>query len=151
VCSFNSLFSYSTFPLDYSDISNTEVVTAWAAGCSWSEALQISGTSPGDLARTLSRVLDAVRQLGNLPYVAIRRRRSSHDDVAVVSPGIHAEVRRLCREAAQAINRYPVKDPLAFETPVEDEEELEQDEEELEQDEEELEQDEDFDTDDDDD
>jgi hypothetical protein len=33
-----------------------------------------------------------------------------------VSPGIHPEVRRLCRDAARAINRYPVKDPLPFDT-----------------------------------
>ena len=38
--------------------------------------------------------------------------------------GIHPEIRRLCRDAARAINRYPVKDPLPFDT---DEEELEDD------------------------
>jgi hypothetical protein len=32
------------------------------------------------------------------------------------SHGIHPEVRRLCRDAARAINRYPVKDPLPFDT-----------------------------------
>ena len=36
--------------------------------------------------------------------------------VATVSRGIHPQVRRLCRDAARAINRYPVKDPLVFET-----------------------------------
>jgi hypothetical protein len=34
--------------------------------------------------------------------------------VETVSRGIHPEVRRLCRDAAKAINRYPVKDPLVF-------------------------------------
>jgi hypothetical protein len=38
------------------------------------------------------------------------------ETVKVVSHGIHPEVRRLCRDAARAINRYPVKDPLPFET-----------------------------------
>lgn len=87
------------------------MVTAWADGCTWAEALQISGLSPGDLARTLSRVLDAVRQLGNLPYRPLRR-----DDMQMASipGGLHPDIRRLCRQAAQAINRYPVKDPLAF-------------------------------------
>ena len=33
--------------------------------------------------------------------------------------GIHPDVRRLCREAVQALNRYPVKDVLAME-PTED-------------------------------
>ena len=86
-------------------------MTEWAAGCSWNEALAVSGLPAGDLARTLSRVLDAVRQLGNLPYTPIRR--DSHSEAG--SPGIHPEIRRLCREAARAINRYPVKDLLAFE------------------------------------
>lgn len=94
-------------------MSNCEVVTAWAAGCSWSEALEISGSPPGDLVRTLSRVLDAVRQLGNLPFTPVRKS-DVNGDVAFVSPGIHPDIRRLCREAAKSINRYPVKDPIAF-------------------------------------
>jgi superfamily II RNA helicase len=36
------------------DLSNFEVVSAWANGCSWSEALEISGAAPGDLTRILS-------------------------------------------------------------------------------------------------
>jgi DSHCT (NUC185) domain len=96
------------------------VVTAWAAGCSWSEALQISGSPPGDLARVLSRVLDAVRQFGNLPFMPVRRRDfDGIMEVETVSRGLDPQIRRLCREATRAINRYPVKDPLAFETPEE--------------------------------
>lgn len=105
-----------------SDISNCEVVTAWTAGCSWEEAINLSGLAPGDLARTLSRVLDAVRQLGNLPFTPIRK--EDYDDsvgIAAVSPGLDPILRRLCREASRAINRYPVKDPLAFETTEDDE------------------------------
>ena len=102
------------------DISFVSVVTAWANGCSWNEALSLSGLPPGDLVRTLSRVLDAVRQLGNLPYEPIRK-----GDFGVggqrVSLGIHPQVRRLCREAAIAIDRYPVKDPMSFETSVDPE------------------------------
>lgn len=87
------------------DISNCEVVTAWASGCSWQEALRISGQSPGDLARTLSRVLDAVRQMANLPFQPVRN---------IPMAGLHADLRHACRKAAREMNRYPVKDPLAF-------------------------------------
>jgi hypothetical protein len=38
----------------------------------------------------------------------------STSTVETMSRGIHPEVRRLCRDAAKAINRYPVKDPLVF-------------------------------------
>lgn len=95
------------------DISNCIVVTAWAEGCNWQEALELSGLPPGDLARTLSRVLDAVRQLGNLPYIPVRKSSSSngHENQ---SPGIDPTIRLLCREASRAINRYPVKDTFMF-------------------------------------
>jgi DSHCT (NUC185) domain len=99
----------------YSDISNCEVVTAWAAGCSWSEAVEISGSPPGDLARILSRVLDAMRQFGGLPFSPIRRQDFEKQSQAEISSrGLDQEVRRLCREATRAINRYPLKDPLSF-------------------------------------
>lgn len=106
-----------------SDISNVEVVTAWAEGCSWSEALEISGSPPGDLARILSRVLDATRQFGNLPFSAMRKgdMEGSTSSIQTESRGIHPEVRRLCRDAAKAINRYPVKDPLVFASDDDDE------------------------------
>eukprot|EP00977_Amphora_coffeiformis_P001920 scaffold362_cov176-Amphora_coffeaeformis.AAC.46 len=99
------------------DISNVEVVTAWADGCTWNEALRLSGgLPPGDLARTLSRVLDAVRQLGNLPFTPVRKEDMQNDEnVRRPSRGIHPDVRRLCRNAAAAINRYPLKDPFSFE------------------------------------
>lgn len=106
------------------DVSNCEVVTAWAAGCTWSEALEISGSPPGDLARTLSRALDAVRQLGNLPFRALRKA-DFYSATGTVSRGLHPEIRNLCRDAARAINRYPVKDPLQF-AEIEEEEEIEE-------------------------
>jgi hypothetical protein len=77
----------------------------------------MSGSPPGDLARILSRVLDAMRQFGGLPFAPIRR-----DDfekqtrIETVSRGLDQEVRRLCRDAARAINKYPLKDPLSFAT-----------------------------------
>ena len=94
-----------------------EVVTAWADGCTWNEALRLSGgLPPGDLARTLSRVLDAVRQLGNLPFTPVRKEDMQNgENVRRPSRGIHPDVRRLCRNAAAAINRYPLKDPFSFE------------------------------------
>lgn len=102
-------------------MSNSEVVTAWADGCTWTEALQISGLPPGDLARILSRALDALRQLGNLPYTPVRRKSFS-------SPGIHPDIRNLCRDAARKINRYPVKDPLfVVSDDVDDDEIIEED------------------------
>ena len=112
------------------DVSNCAVVTAWASGCTWSEALAISGSPPGDLARNLSRVLDAVRQLGNLPYRALRKEDFADVDgdsaalMESLSRGLHPEIRTLCRDAARAINRYPVKDPLQF-AEIADEEEIE--------------------------
>jgi hypothetical protein len=45
----------------------------------------------------------------------------STSSVQTESRGIHPEVRRLCRDAAKAINRYPVKDPLVFASDEEDE------------------------------
>jgi superfamily II RNA helicase len=102
------------------DITNCEVVTAWTNGCTWSEAVQISGAAPGDLARTLSRALDAVRQFGNLKYKPVRKSDVTNDDDGnavirqSVSAGFNPEIRRLCRDAAKAMNRYPLKDPLPF-------------------------------------
>ena len=106
------------------DVSNCAVVTAWASGCTWNEALAISGSPPGDLARNLSRVLDAVRQLGNLPYRALRKEDFEGDEAmhAALTRGIHPEIRSLCRDAARAINRYPVKDPLQFAEIADDDE-----------------------------
>lgn len=98
------------------ELSNCEVVTAWAGGCTWNEALEISGAAPGDLVRTLSRALDTLHQLGNLPFSPVRASDMDGETVKTVSHGIHPEVRRLCRDAARAINRYPVKDPLPFDT-----------------------------------
>lgn len=76
--------------------------------------MEISGLPPGDLARTLSRVLDAVRQLGNLPF-APARRQTFNSLRPIASQGLDPTVRKLCRDASLAINRYPVKDPFAFE------------------------------------
>jgi hypothetical protein len=99
------------------ELSACEVVTAWASGCSWNDALVISGAAPGDLVRTLSRALDALRQLGNLPYIPAR---AVNGIARFEASGIHPKVRSLCRDAANAMDRYPVKDMLPF-----DEDELE--------------------------
>ena len=92
-----------------------KVVTEWAAGCSWSEALEISGSAPGDLVRTLHRALDALRQFGNLPVNPARAVGRDSGVKQEASPGIHPDIRRLCKDAASAMDRYPVKDPLPFE------------------------------------
>jgi hypothetical protein len=101
------------------DLSTCEVVTAWAEGCSWNDALEMSESAPGDLARMFGRVLDTLRQLNRLPFTPIRA--SNMDGTRKsISPGIHPEIRRLCRDAAKSINRYPVKDPLPFDTDPEE-------------------------------
>lgn len=106
------------------ELSTCEVVTAWTEGCSWSESLELSGLAPGDLVRTLHRVLDALRQIGNLP---INPERPMSTVPLKESPGIHPTIRRLCREAAAAMDRYPVKDPLPFDEEDSDEEENSED------------------------
>ena len=101
------------------ELTSCDVVTAWADGCTWNEALEMSGGAPGDLARTLNRALDGLRQIGNLPYHPVR---ATITATQTASCGIHPDIRRLCREAARAMDRYPVKDPLPF---TEDEVEIE--------------------------
>ena len=115
VCEVDEDVATSVCPLD---LTTCHVVTQWAAGCSWNEALEMSGLQPGDLARVLHRVLDALRQFGALPY---RPARSSDSNV---SAGLHPDIRRLCRDAATAMDRYPLKDPL----PLSDDEDIEEEE-----------------------
>ncbi|CAJ1906663.1 unnamed protein product [Cylindrotheca closterium] len=103
------------------DVTHCEVVTQWAEGCTWSEALEMSGAAPGDLTRIIGRALDAVRQFGSLKYTPLRKSDTGDAIVDPFSRGIHPELRRKCREAAKAMNRYPVKDPLPFEAEAEDE------------------------------
>jgi superfamily II RNA helicase len=119
------------------DLATVEVVTAWASGCTWAEALEISGSAPGDLARMLGRVLDALRQIGNLSFAPVRLADVDEDGIMKTSLGVTSEIRDLCRDAARAMNRYPVKDPLPFdidssevEADFAEEEEMEQQEEE---------------------
>jgi hypothetical protein len=101
------------------DLSHCEVVTAWANGCTWDEALAMSEVAPGDLVRIIGRATDAVRQFAALPFYAVRKTDLDPSGMGGVDPlsrGIHPEVRRLCREAAIEMNRYPVKDPFPFDT-----------------------------------
>jgi len=105
------------------DLSHCEVVTAWANGCTWNEALEISGAAPGDLTRIIGRATDAVRQVGALKFNPVRKKDLNPAESGAVDPlsrGIHPEVRRLCREAAKEMNRYPVKDPLPFDVEVDE-------------------------------
>lgn len=67
--------------------------------------------------------MDGLRQIGALKYNPLRKKDFSQGDGEWVDPfsrGIHPEIRRLCREAAREMNRYPVKDPLPFEVTEED-------------------------------
>lgn len=99
------------------DVSNCQLVTGWASGRSWSQVLDESGGgAPGDVARTLSRVLDALRQFGNLEYIPVRLR--------TAGVNLHPDIRKACQEAAFAINRFPVKDPLCLEVVLPDGEDV---------------------------
>jgi hypothetical protein len=103
------------------EVTNCEVITAWADGCTWNEALEMSGAAPGDLIRIIGRAMDAVRQFGGLKFNPLRKKDTNGE--VIVDPfsrGIHPEIRRLCREAAKGMSRYPVKDPLPFEAEEED-------------------------------
>jgi hypothetical protein len=70
--------------------------------------LDLSGLSPGDLIRTLHRALDALRQIASLTYNPVR----PLTKIQTEAFGIHPEILKLCREAAFAMDRYPVKDTL---------------------------------------
>ena len=118
------------------ELGTCEVVTAWASGCSWNEALELTGSpaAPGDLVRVLHRALDALRQIGNLPVNAVRSMNAGAGIVQSESPGIHPDIRSLCRDAASAMDRYPVKDPLPFDEDDEDDEDEDEDDDEDEKD-----------------
>lgn len=84
--------------------------------------MEMSGLAAGDLARTLSRVLDALRQLGNLPYDPLRRSDVEIEHQFGRAPrGLDPRLKETCREACGEINRYPLKDSLLFDEDEEDE------------------------------
>ncbi len=102
------------------ELNACDVVTRWAAGDSWSDVLLMSGAAPGDLVRTLSRCLDALKQLGNVPYVPARGFHGDGVTVITEATGLHPKIRALCREAAAEMDRYPVKDIMPFEEDTEE-------------------------------
>ena len=53
-----------------------------------------------------------LRQLENLPINPARS--TGVDSIYKETPDIHPDIRRMCREAAQSMDRYPVKDHLPF-------------------------------------
>lgn len=105
------------------ELNSCDVVTRWAAGDSWSEVLEMSGTAPGDLVRTLSRCLDALKQLGNVPFIAARGFDGDGVTIRTEASGLHPRIRALCREAAAEMDRYPVKDIMPFEEATEEDSE----------------------------
>lgn len=68
--------------------------------------MELSGAAPGDLVRTLSRALDALRQLANTPFVPARGTDGDGVTVRLESSGIHPRIRALCREAASEMDRF---------------------------------------------
>ena len=105
------------------ELSSCDVVTAWASGASWSEVLTLSGAAPGDLVRTLSRALDALRQIANLPYIPAR---GLDGEVQLEASGVHPRIRSLCKEAVLEMDRYPVKDDFPFQEGNEEDEDMEE-------------------------
>jgi len=55
---------------------------------------------------------------------AVRSTDASAGIVQMESPGIHPDIRSVCRDAANAMDRYPVKDPLPFDDDDEEEEDI---------------------------
>ena len=97
------------------ELNSCDVVTRWAAGDSWSDVLLMSGAAPGDLVRILSRCLDALKQLGNVPYIPARGFDGDGVTIRTEASGLHPKIRALCRDAAAEMDRYPVKDIMPFE------------------------------------
>eukprot|EP00956_Cyclotella_meneghiniana_P008802 scaffold12069_cov45-Cyclotella_meneghiniana.AAC.2 len=106
------------------ELTSIDVFTAWASGESWSECLTMSGLAPGDLVRILSRALDALRQIANLPYIPAR---GLDGTLQVESVGVHPTIRSLCKKAVVEMDRYPVKDDFPFQQNESDESEEDQD------------------------
>jgi superfamily II RNA helicase len=104
------------------------VVTAWASGASWNDVLEMSGAAPGDLVRTLSRALDALKQIANLPYIPAR---GLDGAVQFEACGVHPRIRSLCKEAANEMDRYPVKDDLPFQEENEEQDDASEEESEM--------------------
>jgi len=102
------------------ELNACDVVTRWAAGDSWSDVLLMSGAAPGDLVRTLSRCLDALKQLGNVPYIPARGFDGDGVTIRTEAGGLHPRIRALCRDAAAEMDRYPVKDIMPFEEDTEE-------------------------------
>jgi hypothetical protein len=111
------------------ELNACDVVTRWAAGDSWSDVLLMSGAAPGDLVRTLSRCLDALKQLGNVPYIPARGFDGDGVTIRTEASGLHPRIRALCRDAAAEMDRYPVKDIMPFEEDTEEDTEDESSEE----------------------
>lgn len=69
----------------------------------------------------MSRALDALRQIANLPYIPAR---GLDGIVQLEASGVHPKIRSLCREAIIEMDRYPVKDDLPFQEESEDYDEV---------------------------
>jgi superfamily II RNA helicase len=110
------------------ELSSCDVVTAWASGASWNDVLEMSGAAPGDLVRTLSRALDALKQIANLPYIPAR---GLDGAVQFEACGVHPRIRSLCKEAANEMDRYPVKDDLPFQEENEEQDDASEEESEM--------------------
>jgi hypothetical protein len=111
-----------------SDVSICEVATAWANGCSWKDALLLSGgMGPGDLSAALRKVMIVLRQLGNL---ANRDRNyTNNNDVSLhwsdqqsscsssstaVPNGIHPDILKICKSAHKLVSRFPIIENRPF-------------------------------------
>ncbi|CAM9173266.1 unnamed protein product [Choristocarpus tenellus] len=71
------------------------LVEGWANGCTWKELMESTSLDEGDLCRILRRSLEMLGQIPSLPGV----------------PGV---LKDRAREAAAAIDRFPVSDDMSF-------------------------------------
>ena len=83
------------------DITYAGLVEAWALGASWNELVAMTSMQEGDIIRVLRRVLDALRQIPRLPFVA--------DGM-----GVDAEFRVNARRALTLMDRFPVSDDVTY-------------------------------------
>mmetsp|Transcript_4783 Transcript_4783/g.11511 ORF Transcript_4783/g.11511 Transcript_4783/m.11511 type:complete len:403 (+) Transcript_4783:504-1712(+) len=83
------------------DPSYAGLVEGWVLGMQWSELVARTSVQEGDLIRIMRRVLDALRQIPNLPFVA-------------GGLGVGPELRLNARRALTLMDRFPVSDDVTY-------------------------------------
>ena len=76
------------------ELSSCDVITVWASGCSGTRHWQYQVPHPAT-GEDHKLALDALRQLGKLPFIPAR---SLDGTVRLEASGIHPTIRSLCRD-----------------------------------------------------